>query len=56
VTEGFSAESKLWVDAFPVTLQDTNYWFTVPGAGGTSQAILNFDASKPNVFYRLMHP
>lgn len=39
-----------------VTLRDTNSWFTVPGAGGTNQPIIDLNATRPKVFYRLVHP
>jgi hypothetical protein len=39
-----------------VGVANSNFWYSVPGAGLTSELFLNLDLSQTNVFYRMLHP
>ena len=39
-----------------VNLAVTNYWFTVPGSASTNREVITLDPTKPQVFYRMVHP
>ena len=39
-----------------VSLTQSNAWFTVPGSDTVTQQIIQMDATKPEVFYRMIHP
>ena len=39
-----------------VGLIQTNAWFLVPGSDSTTQQVIQIDATKPAVFYRMIHP
>jgi hypothetical protein len=39
-----------------VGLTSTGSWFTIPGSAATNQITIMLDATKPNVFYRMVYP